>query len=142
MPKAHPAAPAPAPASKSAIMQPIEAIMRGISARDSAALAAQLRPDADVTVAVEGPDGKHVIRHLSASQFSGSVQPGPEHLEARLGKPDIRVDGDIAMVWVGYSFLIDGKVDHCGVNHFDLVREENVWKVQNVTWSSRKSRCA
>jgi hypothetical protein len=125
----------------SSIMKPVKAIVAGISARDSAVLAAQLRPDADVTVAAEGPDGKPIIRHLSASQFSGSIHPGPERLEARLGKPDIRVDGNIAMVWVGYSFLIDGKVDHCGVNHFDLVLEEAGWKAQNVTWTSRKLGC-
>jgi len=27
------------------------------------------------------------------------------------------------------------------VDHFDLVRENGAWKVQNVTWSSRTTGC-
>jgi hypothetical protein len=54
----------------------------------------------------------------------------------------IEVDGDIAMVWGPYTFTVNGKVHHCGVNHFDLVRDGGSWKVLNVTWSQRTTGCA
>ena len=126
---------------RASIMAPVRAIIAGIAAHESAALAAQLRPDADITVAAERPDGSHAIRHLTPAEFSGSVRPGPERLEARLGEPVIQVDGDIAVVWVSYLFFRDDQLDHCGVNHFDLIRENQEWKVQNVTWSSRTTGC-
>ena len=128
-------------ADKDAVMRPVRAIVAGVAAHDSAMLAAQLRPGADVTVAVERPDGSRAIRHLTAEQFSGSIKPGSERLEPRLETPDIRIDGDIAMVWTPYLFFRDGKLDHCGANHFDLVREAGIWKIQNVTWSTRPAPC-
>jgi hypothetical protein len=124
-----------------AVMAPVREIVRGIAARDPAILAAQLRDGADITVVAELPGGARDIRHMTAAEFSGSVRAGAGRLQARLGRPSIRVDGDLAMAWTPYVFLRDGRADHCGVNHFDLVREAGAWKIQNVTWTLRKSGC-
>jgi len=32
-------------------------------------------------------------------------------------------------------------VSNCGFDHFDLVRENSVWKVMNLTFSSRTGGC-
>ena len=45
------------------------------------------------------------------------------------------------MVWAPYTLLKDGKPDHCGYDHFDLVREGTTWKILNVTWSQRTTGC-
>src|SRR3546814_10786446 len=44
-------------------------------------------------------------------------------LERFTGPPAVEIDGDIAMVWAPYTFLLDGKPHHCGIDHFDLIRE-------------------
>jgi hypothetical protein len=123
------------------VMAPINAMFAGLAARDAAAIAAQLRPEGGATVAVEKPDGSRSIRHLSWNEFTAGIKPGPERYEERLTDPAIEVDGDIAMVWSPYVFTIDGKPHHCGVDHFDLVRENGGWKVLNVTWSQRTTGC-
>ena len=46
------------------------------------------------------------------------------------------------MVWSPYVFTIDGKVSHCGTDHFDMVREAGRWKIANLTWSKRTTGCA
>ena len=68
-------------------------------------------------------------------------QPGPEKFEERLSDPAIESDGSVAMVWGNYVFLIDGNVHHCGVDHFDLVRDNGAWKIANVSWSERVTGC-
>jgi len=125
-----------------AVMVPIDAMFRGLAAHDPAAILAQVRPEGGATVAVEGPGGARTIRHLSWQTFAAGVKPGPERLEERLTDPAIEIDGDIAMLWSPYVFLVDGKVHHCGTDHFDLVREGGRWKVLNVTWSQRTEGCA
>ena len=136
--KLPPANPLPnADADTSAVMAPINAMFAGLAARDPAAIAAQLRPEGGATVAVEKPDGTRQLRHLGWAEFTAGIKPGPERYGERLIDPAIEVDGDIAMVWSPYVFTIDGKVDHCGTDHFDLVREAGRWKVLNVTWSQR-----
>ena len=130
-----------ADADMSAVMAPVDRMFAGLAARDAAAITAQLRPDGGATVAVEKADGSRVVRHLSWAEFTAGINPGPERYEERLTDPAIEVDGDIAMVWSPYTFYVDGKAQHCGVDHFDLVRENGSWKILNVTWSQRTTGC-
>jgi len=127
--------------AEAAVMAPINAMFAGLEARDGAMILAQTRPDGGATVATEKPGGTHSIRHLNWADFAGGIKPGPERYKETLLDPAVEVDGDVAMVWSRYVFTIDGKPHHCGVDHFDLVRENGAWKVQNVTWSSRTTGC-
>lgn len=141
-PRLPPANPLPyEDAEAAAVLAPINAMFAGLAAQDGAAILAQTRPEGGATVAVEKPDGGRSIRHLSWAEFAAGIKPGPQKLEERQTMPAIEVDGDIAMVWSPYLFLVDGKVRHCGTNHFDLVREGGAWKVLNVTWTQRTAGC-
>jgi hypothetical protein len=124
-----------------AVMATINAMLAGVATHDSAAMLAVIRPEGKATVAVEKQDGSFILRHLSWTDFVAGIKPGPEKLEPRLKEPIVKVDGDIAMAWTPYTFLIDGKVHHCGINHFDLVRENGGWKILNVTYSYRTVGC-
>lgn len=125
-----------------AVLAPIRAMFAGLAARDGAAIARQVLPEGHVAVAVEKPDGTRSLRHLSWAEFTGNIKPGPEKYEERITNPAVEIDGDIAMVWAPYTFLVDGKAHHCGVNHFSLVRASGQWKVLNVTWSQRTTGCS
>ncbi len=124
-----------------AVMAPIDAMFLGLAAHDGAAILAQVRPDGGATVAVEKPDGTRSIRRMSWTEFAAGVKSGPDRLEEKLTDTAIEVDGDIAMVWGPYTFTVNGKLHHCGVDHFDLIRENGAWKVLNVTWSQRTTGC-
>ncbi len=124
-----------------AVMATINALLAGVVAHDGGQVLAAIRPEGKATVVAQGPDGTVVIRHPSWAEFVAGVRPGPEKFEPRLKGPIVRVDGDIAMAWTPYTFLIDGKVHHCGVNHFDLTREGGTWKILNVTYSYRTVGC-
>lgn len=127
--------------AEAAVMAPINGMFAGLEARDGAIILAQTRPEGGATVAMEKPDGSHAIRHLSWADFVGGIKPGPERYQEKLLDPAVEVDGDVAMVWSRYVFTVDGKAQHCGVDHFDLVRENGGWKVLNVTWSQRTTGC-
>lgn len=122
-------------------MIPVNALFAGIAARDGAVVAATFRPGATVTVATESADGSVRIDHLTAEEMAARIKPGAERFEESMADPAIEIDGNIAMVWGHYSFTIDGKTSHCGVDHFDLIREGGAWKIQNITWSKRTTGC-
>jgi hypothetical protein len=42
----------------------------------------------------------------------------------------VKVSGPLATVWTPYKFYFDGKLHHCGVNSFQLVRLRDGWKIQ------------
>ncbi|HEU4959962.1 MAG TPA: nuclear transport factor 2 family protein [Sphingomonas sp.] len=141
-PKLPPANPLPfADPEVANVMAPINAMFTGLAAHDGAAIAAQTLPEGGATVAVEGADGTHTVKHLSWAEFTAGIKPGPDSYEERLTDPAVEVDGDIAMVWSPYIFLLNGKPHHCGTDHFDLVRKDGTWKVLNVTWSQRTTGC-
>ena len=82
------------------------------------------------------------VEVVAVGQGVTNVKPGEHRYHEQFtGQPAIEIDGDIAMVWGEFTLSVDGKVATCGVDHFDLVRENGQWKVQNVTWSQRTTEC-
>lgn len=143
--KLPPANPLPMPVGEEEqVMVPLRAWFAGIDAADAAAIRAQLRIDGGggATVAATKADGSKIVRHLTWEEYLGNIKPGERKFHEQFtGQPAIEVDGDIAMVWGEFTLSVDGKVATCGVDHFDLVRENGQWKVQNVTWSQRTTGC-
>ncbi|WP_174290860.1 hypothetical protein [Sphingomonas bacterium] len=126
---------------EASVMAPVNALLAGIAAHDGAAATARVRTDGTLTAAVERADGSHELRRMSWADFAARLKPSPQRVEERLLDPAVEIDGDVAMVWSPYVFLVDGKVDHCGADHFDVVRDGGSWKLLNVTWSQRSTGC-
>jgi len=73
-------------------------------------------------------DGKTRIDVIGGEAFSKFfTKPGA--IKEVMYEPKIDVDGDWAMVWGRYVFFAEGKVSHCGINQFNLVRTEAGWKI-------------
>jgi hypothetical protein len=136
------AVPLPPPdADTAAVLAPIERMFAGLTAGDAQAILAQTRPDGRATAVVTRPDGTKALRTLSWADYAAGLPKGSERIEERLINPAVEIDGDIAMVWSSYVLLVDGKLAHCGVDHFDMVRDAGGWKVQNITWTQRTTDC-
>lgn len=123
------------------VMVPIDAMFAALATRDGQALLAQVRPEGGATAVEEMADGTRIIRRTAWSDFAAGLKPGPERYAERLTDPAVDIDGDIAMVWSPYVFTIDGRVAHCGTDHFDMVRDAGRWKILNITWSKRTTGC-
>ncbi len=134
-----PAQALPAPgAEEQLVLQPINELFAAMAAKDGVRILAQVRPDGRLTSAT-GTETKTSGWADFAAQFKPGEGPALE--ERLVGTPAIEIDGDIALVWSPYIFLIDGKLSHCGIDHFDLVRDQGRWKVLNITWSKRTTGC-
>jgi hypothetical protein len=59
-------------------------------------------------------------------------RPSKTRIEERIYDPIIHIDGDLAVVWAPFDFLVDGKVDHCGTDLFNLVRVDGKWLIASV----------
>ena len=123
-------------ADTAAIMAPIEATLAAMQAKDGAALLAQTVPTGGTTSVVDG-----VATRTSWADMAASLKPGGPNFTVRMATPAVEVDGDVAMVWARYTFQLDGKPPRCGVDHFDLVRDQGHWRILNLTFSSRATGC-
>lgn len=52
----------------------------------------------------------------------------------------IHVDGNLASVFTPYEFYYKGKFSHCGANSFQMVKQNNVWKIQYLI-DTRRTNC-
>jgi hypothetical protein len=83
-------------------------------------------------------DGKPT--RMTFEDFRDRVaRPGTTHIEERIHHPLVRIDHDLAVVWAPFEFLVDGKVDHCGTDLFNLVRVDGKWLIASVADTGRKN---
>lgn len=62
-------------------------------------------------------------------------------LDERINFESIKINEELASVWTPYQFYYKGEFSHCGVNSFQLVRINYVWKIQYLIDTRRKTGC-
>lgn len=122
-------------AEEQAVLAPIQAMFDGMSKRDAAAMKAPTLPGG---VMVLMRDGKPARMTFEAFAERVAV-PSQARIEERIHDPLVRIDNDLAMVWARFTFLIDGKADHCGTDLFNLVRVEGRWLIAGVADTGTKT---
>ena len=120
-----------------AILAPIQALFDGMTKRDAAAIQQPLLPGGSLVLMRDGKPSQ-----MTFSAFAERVgRPGKTHIEERIYDPTIHVDGDLAVVWAPFDFLVDGKVDHCGTDLFNLIRVDGKWLIASIADTGHTS-CA
>ncbi len=86
--------------------------------------------------------GNTVIRNEEVAGFIDFVSKQPKGAaDEQISFGSIKIDGDLASVWTPYKFYYNGKFSHCGVNSFQLVRLNKVWKIQFLIDTRRRINC-
>ncbi|UKB82714.1 nuclear transport factor 2 family protein [Chryseobacterium sp. MEBOG06] len=62
-------------------------------------------------------------------------------LDERITIEAIHTDGILASIFTPYSFYLKEKFSHCGANSFQLVKQNNEWKIQYIIDTRRKDQC-
>ncbi len=133
-------APPPAAGEEQAVLASVQSVLAAFKAGDSAAMLRLVYPDGRVTATGTRASGSG-LRQQSWAQFSGRITPQAAFQET-ISDPAVEIDGDVAMVWAPFVVRVGGKISNCGFDHFDVVRENGVWKVMNLTFSSRVTGCS
>ena len=58
-----------------------------------------------------------------------------DKLEERVYNTEIRQDGDLGLVTFNYDFVINDKVHHSGLEHWQVRKIDGQWKILSVTWT-------
>lgn len=87
-------------------------------------------------------EGATVVRTESPDGFIEQIsKASPGSLDERISFETVKVDGPLAIAWTPYNFYYNGQFSHCGVNSFQLVRFNGVWKIQYIIDTRRKQGC-
>src|SRR5580704_13755467 len=117
-----------------AVLAPVKAMFDGMAKRDAAAIKEPLLPGGTMVLMRDGTPTQ-----MTFEAFADRVgKPGKVQIEEKIHDPLIRIDNDLAVVWAPFEFQVDGKVDHCGTDLFNLVRQNGRWLIANVADTGRK----
>lgn len=82
------------------------------------------------------------VKTENISDFISSIsKASKDDLDERITIEAVHVDGNLASVFTPYQFYYKGKFLHCGANSFQLVKQNNVWKIQYIIDTRRKENC-
>lgn len=112
----------------------VDRLWEGMRMKNAEAIRGVFMPEGQL-VAIDKPrtgEGLSTTRTLSADAFAKLISEAkaPEFLE-KMPAPEVKVFGDMAVVYGRYTFHVGGKFSHCGTNTFNLVRTADGWKIAN-----------
>ncbi|MBD0277779.1 MAG: nuclear transport factor 2 family protein [Flavisolibacter sp.] len=125
-----------------AVKQAVTSFFDAMRHSDSTRLKAAFSPTAIMQTIVVNKAGERVVHTEQVEQFISAVtRPHPEVYDERIQFDVVRVDADLAIAWTPYQFYVGNQFSHCGVNSFQLVRLNGVWKIQYIIDTRRKEDC-
>ena len=91
----------------------------------------------------ENAEGKIQVSTMPFGNFLKSIIsiPASTKFEEKLHSYNVQVNGPLAHVVTEYSFWVNEKISHCGVNSFTLVKEDQEWKIAYLIDTRKKEDC-
>jgi hypothetical protein len=125
----------PSDADREAILATVQVLFDALGERDTGLLTAILHPDILMHSVERSAGGE---RSASTSTLAGMVArleaDGPRMTE-RMWDAEVRISGDLAMVWTPYDFYVGEDLSHCGADAFILMREGSDWQITALSWT-------
>ena len=121
-------------AEQQAVLAPITQLFDGMAKRDAAAIKKPLLSGGTMVLMRGGKPSEMTFEDFA----DRAGKPGSTHIQERIHDPLVRIDHDLAVVWAPFEFLVDGKVDHCGTDLFNLVRIDGKWMIASIADTGRK----
>jgi hypothetical protein len=117
-----------------AVLAPITQLFDGMAKRDAAVIKKPLLSGGTMVLMRDGKPSQ-----MTFEDFANRLgKPGTTSIQERIHDPLVRIDHDLAVVWAPFDFLVDGKVDHCGTDLFNLVRTDGQWVIASIADTGRK----
>ncbi|MEM1001638.1 MAG: nuclear transport factor 2 family protein [Bacteroidota bacterium] len=121
----------------------IEAFFEAFHQQDTVALKSMAKGNIMMQSISLNKEGKSVLSQNDYNQFVKSIGsiPKDRKFEEKLLDFTIKVDGSMANAWTPYEFWFDGQMSHCGVNSFQLIKDDGSWKIIYLVDTRRREGC-
>lgn len=125
-----------------AIKKIIDQFFDGMRAGDSTLVRKTLHPSIRFQTCYFNQAGISNIAQDDVNEFLVAVgTPHEDKWDERITSITIRVDANLAQVWTDYAFFLNDQFSHCGVNAFQLFKDQTGWKIIQITDTRRKENC-
>lgn len=128
------------PSAEDDVRAVVRRMFDGMRAADSAQVRSVMAPGVRFA-SIDGRATPPGISYQPVDGWLSGVAKSARRWDERLFDVQVRVDGDIAQVWAPYTFYLDGKIRHCGVDAIELLRDAGGWKITQLSDTQRREGC-
>ncbi len=121
----------------------LQHFFKAMNTQDTILLKSTLHKSATLET-IKNSDQKIEIQKTELSKFIeviGNKSINYTFEERILNYDTIFNDGIMAVAWLPYELYVNNTLSHCGVNSFNLVFEENTWKIIRIIDTRKKTNC-
>ena len=126
-----------------AVQKTIEHFFTGFHNQDSIIIRSTVADGIIMQTIGSDTDGIKKVKTENFDRFIQSIVSIPDttKFQERLMAFTIKVDGSMANAWTPYEFWVNDAFSHCGVNSFQLFKENAQWKIIYLIDTRRKKDC-
>ncbi len=125
------------------VKKTIETFFEGFHKGDTLLMKSTMLDKFTTQTAFKNREGKDVLVTENSSKLINAIakRPKDQKWDERLLDFNIQIDGNMANVWTPYEFWFNGNFSHCGVNSFQLFKDNGTWKIIYLIDTRRKAGC-
>ncbi len=126
-----------------AVFAALEGFFEGFAEQDSTKMFIYMDKGGRLVLTSNDAEGNPTMREFGAEAFVGMLmQPRQQPIKETISNPEIRVVDNLAAAWVDYNVWVGDQIDHCGVDHFQLFRSSQGWKIVATADTRAQTECA
>ena len=126
----------PTDAEREAILSAVQGIFDALAAGDGEILREIMHPDVLMHSVERAADGTRSSSTSTRDQLIERLEGSEQVLTERMWDAEVRVSGDLAMVWTPYDFYVGDDLSHCGADALLLTRnDDESWKIIALSWT-------
>lgn len=126
---------------REAVLAAIDALFAALATKDAKAFAALVLEDGMTYAQVHQPDGTVKLSARSNREHLEALGASSDRMQERYSDPTVLIHESIAVVWTPYEFRLNGKLSHCGLDVFELLKVGGAWKIGNAMWTAEPAGC-
>ncbi len=123
------------------ILETVQKFFDSIEFRDRQLLESILVPNSLNISARELDDGEAQFNVMSYDEVVTALTRPGRNAKERSWDETVLIQGNIAVVWTPYDFHIDGVFSHCGIDSFQLIKQDGQWLISNSSWTLETENC-
>ena len=126
---------------RAAILETVQKFFDSIEFRDRQLLESILVPNSLNISARELDDGEAQFNVMSYDEVVTALTRPGRNAKERSWDETVLIQGNIAVVWTPYDFHVDCVFSHCGIDSFQLIKQDGQWLISNSSWTLETENC-
>lgn len=126
---------------REAVLAVVEQFLHAINTGDRELMARLSHEEGMNFVRAQQDDGSYRTHAIPQSLVTDPGREARPPILERIWDPVVLVNDQVAMVWAPYDLYQEQEFSHCGIDLFNLIKEDGDWKIANSSWTQQRFGC-